>query len=292
VRPIEGTGTSEGHWLGWLARAGLPGAVLPAVLPGAVLPDAVPTGAVPLGAVLPGAETRRAVVLAAHPDDEVLGAGGLLHRLARTGWQVDVVWASDGEASHPHSSAVTPVELARLRRQESLAAREVLGVHGTTRWLGLPDSAIGEHETVLRDAVADLVADADLVLAPWHADGHPDHEACGRVALELAARDARPVWELPIWAWHWGEAGELAPRWPHARLVHLGPQEQHAKAAAVQAFTTQVHPLGDGPGDAPVLPPSVLARFARPVEVVLCNELLDRHGDQAAERRPRERRAG
>lgn len=268
MRPIEGTGTSEGHWLGWLAHARLG------------------------TAVLPGAGARRAVVLAAHPDDEVLGAGGLLHRLSRTGWQVDVVWASDGEASHPHSRAVTPAELAALRRQESLAARELLGVNGTTRWLGLPDSGIGEHEPALRDAVADLVAGADLVLAPWHADGHPDHEACGRVAVEVAARESTPVWELPIWAWHWGEAGDLAPRWPHARVVHLGPEEQHAKAAAVQAFTTQVHPLGDGPEDAPVLPPSVLARFARPVEVVLCTELLGRQGDGATARRAGERRAG
>lgn len=271
MRPIEGTGTSEGHWLGWLARARLEPAMLP------------------VGARATG---RRAVVLAAHPDDEVLGAGGLLRRLSRTGWQVDVAWASDGEASHPDSSALARVELARLRREESLAAREVLGLRGTTTWFGLPDSALEAHEDALRDAAADLVSGADLVLAPWHGDGHPDHEACGRVALELAGRQGTPVWELPIWAWHWGGADELGPRWPHARVVHLDPDEQHAKAAAVQAFATQVHPLGEGPGDAPVLPPSVLARFSRPVEVVLCNEVLDRYRDDGPGPRRTVRRAG
>ena len=132
---IEGTGTPETHWLAWLDAAGLP-------------PARVPAG--------PREGRPRAVVLAAHPDDEVLGAGGLLRRLARSGWDVDVVWASDGEASHPGSTVVAPAALARLRRAESLAARAVLGLHGTVGWLGLPDSGLAAHEDAVHDALRPL----------------------------------------------------------------------------------------------------------------------------------------
>lgn len=38
----------------------------------------------------------RAVVFAAHPDDETLGAGGTVHRLARQGTEVRVVVATLG----------------------------------------------------------------------------------------------------------------------------------------------------------------------------------------------------
>src|SRR5207248_2320418 len=46
---------------------------------------------------------RRLVVLAAHPDDETLAAGGLLHAVATTGRPVVLIVATLGEASHPHS---------------------------------------------------------------------------------------------------------------------------------------------------------------------------------------------
>jgi LmbE family N-acetylglucosaminyl deacetylase len=249
MRVIDGRGTPEGHWLPWLTATDLPDVVPPTTR-----------------------DRPRALVLAAHPDDEVLAAGGLLRRLSGLGWQVDVVWASDGEGSHPGSTAVTPAELARRRRAESMTARGVLGLDGTCTWLGLPDSGLLARTADLERALDREAVGADLLLAPWRGDGHPDHEACGRAAAQVARRLGRPLWELPIWAWHWGEAHQLAPRWPHARAVHLDTDEQAAKAAAVQAFTSQVEPLGDAPEDAPVLPPWVLARFARPVEVVLCTE--------------------
>jgi hypothetical protein len=63
----------------------------------------------------------RVVVLAAHPDDETLGAAGLVARLARAGARVSYVIASDGEASHPDSPTTSVEELVRTRRHELLA---------------------------------------------------------------------------------------------------------------------------------------------------------------------------
>lgn len=247
---IAGAGTSETHWLPWLAGLGAPRAVPPAV---------------------PAGRTPRVVVVVAHPDDEVLGAGGLLHGLARNGWQVDVVWATDGEGSHPGSTVLAPAELARRRRAESTEARALLGLDGTTTWLGLPDSGLLAHEPDVTAAADEALrrGPVDLVVAPWREDGHPDHEVCGRAAATAAADHGVPLWEVPVWAWHWGEADVLGPRWPHARLVPLDEDARAAKAAAVDAFVTQVRPLGPDAADRAVLPPEVLVRFARDVEVVL-----------------------
>ncbi|WP_234009984.1 PIG-L family deacetylase, partial [Streptomyces sp. SA3_actF] len=43
------------------------------------------------------------VVVAAHPDDEVLGAGGALALLAAAGNPLTVVTVTDGEGSHPRT---------------------------------------------------------------------------------------------------------------------------------------------------------------------------------------------
>ncbi len=71
-------------------------------------------GVAPL--LLDSAGTDHVVVLAAHPDDETLGAGGLLSKAARSGIRVTVVVATYGEASHPGSTTHTAERLAALRR--------------------------------------------------------------------------------------------------------------------------------------------------------------------------------
>lgn len=60
---------------------------------------------------MPGGGARL-VVLAAHPDDETLGCGGLLADAARAGADITVLLATDGEASHPHSRTHRPPQLA------------------------------------------------------------------------------------------------------------------------------------------------------------------------------------
>src|ERR1700712_5832000 len=60
----------------------------------------------------------RMVVVAAHPDDESLGAGGLLASASRSGLTVDLLCATDGEGSHPDSPTRTPEELAVIRAEE------------------------------------------------------------------------------------------------------------------------------------------------------------------------------
>ena len=73
--------------------------------------------------MLDPAEVEHVVVLAAHPDDESLGAGGLLSQAARTGLRMTVVVATDGEASHPASPTHSADQLARLRRDELQTSR-------------------------------------------------------------------------------------------------------------------------------------------------------------------------
>ena len=62
-----------------------------------------------------------AVIVAAHPDDEVLGAGGTMALLAAAGARLRLVAVTDGEAAHPGAD---PAGMARARIAESAAALE------------------------------------------------------------------------------------------------------------------------------------------------------------------------
>ena len=86
------------------------------------------------------------VVLAAHPDDETLGAGGLIAHCAANGTQVDVVVATAGEASHPRSPTKTPSQLAELRAHEVRAAVHTLAPNVRLHLMGLPDGRLADHQ--------------------------------------------------------------------------------------------------------------------------------------------------
>jgi LmbE family N-acetylglucosaminyl deacetylase len=237
-------GTPEAEWRRWL--------------PEQHWPDLVPDPA-----------WRTVLVCAAHPDDDVLGVGGLMAALADAGARLHLLAATDGEASHPGSTVVTPDELAALRVEETGAALAALGVHpaGTMR-LRLPDSGLAGVEAELTAAVTDAARDADLVLAPWALDAHPDHEALGRAARAAATTHGVPLLAFPVWAWQWAVPGDPRLPWDRVQRVPLPAERRAAKRAAVDCFGTQVRPLGPAPEDAAVLSPEMLASFDRDAEVV------------------------
>lgn len=206
------------------------------------------------------------VVVAPHPDDEVLGAGGLLARLAAARAPgVDIVAVTDGEASHPDSTVYPRAELAALRRAETDEALARLGLRApTVHRLGHPDGRV--DEAALTAALTALLTADRWCLASWRGDGHPDHEAVGRAAAAACARTGAQLVEYPIWTWHWARPDDPRVPWDRFRRLPLTEAERAAKRHALTAFVTQVQPLGPAPGDAPILPPHVLARFDRPEE--------------------------
>ncbi|GII99950.1 LmbE family N-acetylglucosaminyl deacetylase [Sediminihabitans luteus] len=224
-------------------------------------------------------DVRHVVVLAAHPDDETLGAGGLLARAAGTGVPTAVVVASDGEGSHPTSGTSTAREIALARRLELVEATGIVAPGATLHLLGLPDGGLREHRAALAqhvDAVLDALDGPVLVAAPWRGDGHRDHRVLGEVAAAAVALrvDARLV-EYPVWAWHWADPhGDDLP-WDRLLALRLGVEEADLKRRALAAHRTQVEPLSDRPGDEPVLHAGMLEHFARDVELFVADDAPD-----------------
>lgn len=211
------------------------------------------------------ADVPRAVVVAPHPDDEVLAVGGLLRHLHRRGTELVVVAVTDGEGSHTDQPALT---VRAMREREVLAAYGALDIAPARHTLSLPDGAVAASEAALVDALRRVLRPDDLVLAPWEHDGHPDHDSAGRAALCAADDTGATLLAYPVWAWHWAQPGGRDLPMHRARLHPLDDVDLRAKAQAVVAFTSQLTPR-TGPSPDPVLPAPVLARFARPFEVVL-----------------------
>jgi LmbE family N-acetylglucosaminyl deacetylase len=130
----------------------------------------------------------KVVVLAPHPDDEVLGCGGTMARHSAQGDEVHIVVVTRGitELFPPAEIEGTRAELAR--------AHEILGVSSTV-FMDLPAprlDMVPRHEIAdgIRKRVRDIAP--DIVYLPHHGDLHHDHGAVYFAAL-VALRPT-PAW--------------------------------------------------------------------------------------------------
>ncbi len=213
-------------------------------------------------------EPNRLVVLSSHPDDESLGAAGLITRFAGLGIPVTVVVATNGDASHPHSPTLSPQQLSALRRQELMSAISLLAPRADVHFADLPDGKLSEHEQDLSDVLDSFaLTEGDLIVAPWRGDGHPDHEVAGRVAARIATETRAQLLEYPVWMWHWASPTSNEVPWSSFVSLQLDSEELSRKAAAIAAHVTQNSALSAAPGDEILLTEGFRDYFHRPFEI-------------------------
>lgn len=205
---------------------------------------------------LPIGRVRRALVVAPHPDDEAIGAWGVIRALRRRGRHVRVVVVADGAASHPDSVAWPRRRLVAARRRETRAAMRSIGV--TARdiaFLGLPDGGLAALSRRAAAAVTRAVAAprADLILLPCATDDHPDHRAVAAAAARARTPGGRRFAYL-VWT-----------RGARAGPMRGFPAGGMPKRAAIVRYRTQTGAICDDPGGFAIAPHELLA-FSRPVE--------------------------
>lgn len=126
---------------------------------------------------------EKLLVLAPHPDDEVIGCGGLIHQHALEGRRVRVLVATDGTAAG--SEGTDDSAYRSLREEETRNGLAILGIDDI-RFLRLKDrsldGAIDELKTMLVDVIRDF--HPDVILAPSPIEIHPDHVALCRALID------------------------------------------------------------------------------------------------------------
>jgi LmbE family N-acetylglucosaminyl deacetylase len=127
----------------------------------------------------------RVLVIAPHPDDEVLGVGGTIARLAREGHDVFVVIVTRGDPSMFDPGFI------EQGRYEALEAHRLLGVHDTIFLEGFPAALLDTvPHSRLNDALKEVIYDIkpQILFIPFNGDIHRDH----RLVFESALVAARP----------------------------------------------------------------------------------------------------
>ena len=176
-----------------------------------------------------------ALIIAPHPDDAELGAGGAILNMKAEGWKVGVLDLTDGEPT-PHGSP-------EIRARETAAATEILQLDWRGN-LGLPNRSL-EPTLAARGKLAGVIRELRprWLFAPYWVDAHPDHTAATQL-IEAARFWAKLTKsELPGEPWH-------PQRIYYYYCVHLKLAPQPAfvldisdvwdrKIAAIECYTSQ-----------------------------------------------------
>jgi len=193
----------------------------------------------------------RLLILAPHPDDESLAAGGLIQRAVKAGAKVRVLFATDGD-NNPwpqrfverklQISTIDRARWGRRRRKEALAALHLLGLpKGSARFLGLPDQGMTDllmraEEGVLFTLWAEMREwEPTVFVIPSATDAHPDHSALfvlvhlAIMRLERAPKMLRFIIHAPR---RQSERGKVSLR--------LTPEEVERKRSAILAHESQM----------------------------------------------------
>jgi LmbE family N-acetylglucosaminyl deacetylase len=211
---------------------------------------------------------RRIVIVAPHPDDEVLGAGGLIQKALRDRHPVEIIAVTDGEASHRDNAQFTSTRLAALRAHETDEALKRLGwLRPVVTRLHFPDGDVNNYREELADALTSQLLPDDVCVAPWTRDGHPDHDATGEAALRACCDVGARSLSYLVWAWHWADPNGVDIPWGRCLRLDMRRRACARKRWSTLAFQSQVRARARSSEDAPVLPEHVLRRFWRPYEI-------------------------
>jgi len=193
----------------------------------------------------------RILIVAPHPDDESLAAGGLIQRAVAAGARVRVLFASNGD-QNPWPQRVWERRLrigsedgwrwGKLRRGEALRALAVLGVpEAEARFLEFPDqgftSALLRGQQPLLEAIACQLREfvPTWLVAPSPGDRHPDHSALAvMVALAVRRSDLTP--EVLHYVIHQPRQASGLP----GEALALSAREQEVKREAILTHRSQM----------------------------------------------------
>ncbi|MBT2134058.1 PIG-L family deacetylase [Croceibacterium sp. LX-88] len=186
----------------------------------------------------------RVLVIAPHPDDEILGCGGTIARLSAEGQEVHVAVTTQG-----YPPAFSEESVAQVRR-EMTSAHEIVRV-SQTHVLDLPAAALDQvPASQLNAKLEQLVKDVapDTLFLPFVGDIHGDHQLIFLASM-VAARPRHDKAPSRIFCYetlsetNW-YAAPVTPAFVPNVFIDISDTLE-TKVRAFAAFASQVRPFPD-----------------------------------------------
>ena len=183
------------------------------------------------------------VIIAPHPDDEVIGCAGLIQVLVERGTPPHVIILTGGEGSHHGCCDTSAEDIMAARHQLTLDAAATLGLpESHIHCLNYPDGGIAmEHPATerLRELLVQLSPKALFV--PHHGEGWSDHLRAAEITKQLMSEKEVLIYEYCVWMWYYN-VWHLD--FKQACVLRMSRAQHQCKLRAMEQYVTPLAPCG------------------------------------------------
>lgn len=183
------------------------------------------------------------LIIAPHPDDEMIGCAGLIQALVRRGTPPHVVIMTGGEGSHRKCCDLSKNEIVDVRHKLTLEAAVTIGLpESHIHTLAFPDGGIAfEHSETkkLQDLLTELSPDS--VFVPHRGEGFSDHIQTAEIVKELLNDKMVSIYEYCVWMWYYN-IWNLD--YKNAYVVKMDKTMHQRKLRAIEQYITPIAPCG------------------------------------------------
>lgn len=198
-------------------------------------------------------DNKKIIILSPHPDDEVLGCGGLIAKATSEGNAPYVVIVSNGNGSFGEDWE----DKALVAKERSALTDKAAGC------LGLPLSQIVrlnvtdtqitrmlENPEMVSQVITDLKKlQPQVIVAPSEMGDFPDHIAThklGKLLYDSLVHDGKDVelWNYCVWAWFCHPYRLVGKILRGASVLKLNQALLSKKRAAIREYVTPMGPCG------------------------------------------------
>lgn len=183
------------------------------------------------------------VIVAPHPDDEVIGCAGLIQTLVEHGIPPHVIIMTGGEGSHRECCDVTKDEIKKERRTLALRAAETLKLPiSHVHFLDFPDEHIhiSCSETEKLGKIITELSPKSIFVPHW-GEGMDDHIQAAKIIKTIVVGKSVSVYEYCVWMWYYN-VWNLD--FKSARILKMSPTQHLGKLMAINHYLCPIAPCG------------------------------------------------
>lgn len=184
------------------------------------------------------------IIIAPHPDDEILGCAGLIQRILLKGKNVYIVFLTGGEGSHNECCNINSLELIQARRGLAIAINRKLGVPiENLFFLDYPDGKINykyQETNKLKQIIKKIHPNS--IFIPHTKEGWSDHLQAGNIIRKLIKNNNDiQLYEYCVWFWYYNT---WRLDWKSTFLLSLTKTEHAKKNEAIDVYISTKAPCG------------------------------------------------
>lgn len=187
--------------------------------------------------------SEKTIIIAPHPDDEVMGCAGLIQALLERGTPPHIIIMTGGGGAHRCCCAISEDDIVIARRELTLKSAKILGMpESHIHTLNYIDDSIAKDfpETEMLKELLNKLSPKTVYVPHW-GEIMPDHIRTTEIVKELMKDTKGAIYEYCVWMWYYN-VWNLDNK--NAYVLKLSPAMHKRKLRAIDQYITPLAPCG------------------------------------------------